>query len=62
MRHSTKTLLPELTISEIQNLTIVVEERLDVNIPGKVKKQFSQADLWNINKQRKSFSTRRYLR
>ena len=62
MRHSTKTLLPELTISEIKNLTVVVEERLDVNIPVKVKKQFCQADLWNINKQRKSFSTRRYLR
>lgn len=62
MKHSTKTLLPALSISDLKNLTILVEERLDVSIPETGKKKFSQADLWNINKHRRTFQTRRYLK
>ena len=62
MKHSTKTLLPDLTIADLKKLTTLVDERLDAHMPEPGKKQFSQADLWNINKQRKTFITRRYLR
>lgn len=62
MKHSTKTLLPALTISDLKNLTIVVEERLDAHTPAIEKKQFTQVDLWNINKQRKTFKARQYLK
>ena len=62
MKHSTTKLLPALTISDLKNLTILVEERLDVHVPETGKKKFSHADLWNINKQGKTFATRRYLK
>ena len=62
MKHSTKTLLPALTNSDLKILTSIVEERLDAHVPVIGKKQFSQADLWNINKQRRTFATRRYLK
>ena len=62
MKHTTKILLPALTIADLKNLTTIVDERLDTQVPATEKKQFNQADLWNINKQRRTFSTRRYLK
>ncbi len=61
MKFSTKNLHPVLTMIEHKNLTILVEERLDVPMPATTKKKFGSVDLWNINKQRKSFKIRRYL-
>ena len=61
MRHSNKTLLPEITIEDLRNLKTLVEERLDTSLPEPIRKKFSQADLWNINKQKRTFKTRRYL-
>ena len=62
MKLSTKILLPVLTIVEHKNLTTLVEERLDAHIRVGAKKQFSQTGLWNIHNQRKTFTTRRYMK
>ena len=52
-------LLQEISKTGINNLTHQVQETLAISY-GSVK-QFSAADLWNIQRQRKAFRTRRGL-
>jgi len=49
-----------VTKMELLNLTNIVEERLDVNykVAGK-KPSFTSAELWNMQRQRRSFVQRR---
>ena len=44
---------------EVKDLTTVVKETLDFGYCNKQHKTFSAADLWNIQRQRRSFNLRR---
>mgnify|MGYP006898379152 CR=1 FL=1 len=49
-----------VTKMELLNLTNIVEERLDVNYKAAGKKpSFTSAELWNMQRQRRSFVQRR---
>jgi hypothetical protein len=50
-------LFQEITKTEINTLTEQVKETLALGY--KTTKQFSAADLWNIQRQRKAFRSRR---
>ncbi len=59
MKTQSTTLLSTLTKSEIKSLTTQVQETLALNTH--VAKTFTAVDLWSIQKQRKSFLTRRQV-
>lgn len=49
-----------VTKMELLNLTNIVEERLDVGYkPAEKKPSFTAAELWNIQRQRRTFVQRR---
>ena len=52
-------LLRPVTGKELKNLTILVNETLDV--PAKPVSKFTSAELYHIHKQKRAFSTRRHL-
>lgn len=53
--------LKEVSKTEINRLTKETKETLDIILENDKKKKFTGADLWNIHRQRRSFSTRRYI-
>ena len=57
--NNTKNLLESLTSNEIKNLTIEVRETIAHGFKKEKRKIFSAADLWNIQRQRKSILSRR---
>lgn len=58
--NNTKNLLELLTNNEIKNLTIEVRETIAHGFKEEKRKIFSAADLWNIQRQRKNISGRRF--
>ena len=56
---TTINLLQQLSRREIYNLTVEVKEII-AELTEKTHKPFSPADLWNIQRRRKSTSIRRY--
>lgn len=58
MKQQSTNLLSTLSKEEVNSLTKVVKETLATEICGHVK-IFSAADLWNIQRQRRSFGGRR---
>ena len=60
MKTQTINFLSPLSIREFKNLTIQVKETLMMNCKKSNHKIFSSAELWNIQKQRKNLTTRKF--
>ena len=52
--------LTSLNTTEVANLTSIVKEVIAVESKPQEKRIFSVSDLWNIQKQRRSFVQRRF--
>lgn len=59
MKRQTFSLFLHLGKKELQTLTTVVSERLDTNFNPMHEKVFGSADMWNINRMKRSFVQRR---
>ena len=53
--------LKEVSKTEINHLTKETKETLDIILVNDKKKKFTGVDLWNIHRQRRFFSTRRFM-
>ena len=58
MKTQSNTLLAELSKTQVENLTNQVKETVAIGYNAGTK-TFSSADLWNIQKQRRTFLSRR---
>ena len=61
MKKHSNTLLTSLSVTEIVNLTSTVEETLAEGFTPPRQKVFTEAELWNIQRQRRSMVQRRFL-
>jgi hypothetical protein len=61
MKTQTTTLLNQLSNNEMQVLTNEVKETLATGYQNNSGKVFSAAELWNIQRQRKSIGSRRHF-
>lgn len=59
MKTQTTNLFNQLSKAETENLTAIVEETLAIGYNQVQEKTFSAAELWNIQRQRKTLSQRR---
>ena len=59
MKTQSTNLFNQISHSEVKDLTTMVKETLDFGCCNKQHKTFSAADLWNIQRQRRSFNVRR---
>ena len=59
MKTQSINLLTALSNQEVKDLTTTVKETLALNIDSH-KKIFTAADLWNIQRRRKTIATRRF--
>jgi len=50
-----------VTKMELQQLMHITEERLDISGRQEERKSFTTADLWNIQRNRRSFGQRRFI-
>ena len=60
MKTQTNNLLETLNYNEIKVLTNEVEERLFLNFKKEINKNFTVAQLWNIQRRRKNADSRRF--
>lgn len=61
MKKSSNVLFRDLSESSLSGLTKQVREILHTGFGAPAHKIFTEADLWNIQRQRKSLATRRFL-
>ena len=59
MKKQSTNLLNQMSNLEVKDLTTVVKETLDFGYFNKQHKTFSAAELWNIQRQRRSLGSRR---
>ena len=59
-RQTTTLFFSNLGKEEVERLTSIVTEVIAVPVKKIISKNFSVADLWNIQKQRRSFVQRRF--
>ena len=60
MKKLTTILFPTMGKIQIESLTTIVKETIAQEYCQKPAKQFTAADLWNIQRQKKSLGLRRY--
>jgi hypothetical protein len=60
MKKQSETLFTQISNQQVNNLTTIVKETLATGISMVPGKTFSAADLWNIQRQKKSMLQRRY--
>ncbi len=62
MKKNSKTLFARLGENEVDKLATIVEETIALDFhPVQPKKTFTAADMWNIQRQRKSPVQRRFI-
>jgi hypothetical protein len=61
MKKQNQGYLTYVTAMELQKLTSMVEERIDADVKAEEKKIFSAAELWNIQRNKRSFVQRRFI-
>ena len=61
MKKQNQGYLTYVTKLELQKLTRVTEETIAMDFKPEEKKVFSSADLWNIQRNRRSFVQRRFI-
>ncbi|MDP4284187.1 MAG: hypothetical protein Q8891_07165 [Bacteroidota bacterium] len=60
MKLKTNNLLEELSNTEVNNLTIVVDETLAQNLKKEDHKNFTVAKLWDIQRRKKNLYSRKF--
>jgi hypothetical protein len=60
MKKQSTTLLSTISKAQVDNLTNIVKETIVPGYAEIAKKQFTAADLWNIQRQRRTFVQRRF--
>lgn len=62
MKKSSNTLFARLGENEVNKLATIVEETIALDVhPAPPKKTFTAAEMWNIQRQRKSPVQRRFI-
>lgn len=61
MKKQNQGYLTYVTNIELQKLTTIVEEKIADNFKQEEKKAFTSADLWNIQRNKRSFGQRRFI-
>ncbi|MES2849489.1 MAG: hypothetical protein V4685_10570 [Bacteroidota bacterium] len=61
MKKQNQGYLTYVTKMELLQLTSIVEERIALDVKPEEKKIFTSADLWNIQRNRRSFTQRRSI-
>lgn len=62
MKLQTNTLLASISPANVNSLTTIVKETIDANCSSKKQaRKLSIAELWMINKQRRTYSSRRFI-
>lgn len=61
MKKSIKSYLDHLTKNEIHQLTTLVEETIAVGLIEKQQKSFTAADLWNIQRNARTRTIRKFF-
>ncbi len=61
MKTQSTPLFTGLNNHQVQNLMAMVKEILALNFTSPAPKSFTAADLWNIQRRKKTFTTRRFL-
>jgi hypothetical protein len=59
MKTQLTNLFNQISKTQVENLTMEVKETLAMSYSHNQSKTFSAAELWNIQRQRKSLNTRR---
>ena len=60
MKKQSNTLFTGISKEQVENLTTIVKETIVVGYNQAQTKLFTAADLWNIQRQKKGFSQRRF--
>ena len=60
MKKLTTILFPAMGKVQIESLTTIIEERIATGYSQAPAKQFTAADLWNIQRQKKNLAVRRF--
>lgn len=60
MKLQSTSLLESLTTREIKKLTTEIKETLLINFKSSSRKNFTSAQLWNVHRQGRNFSARRF--
>ena len=60
MKKQSTTLLATISKAQVENLTNIVKETIVPGYSQRPTRQFTAADLWNIQSQRRSFVQRRF--
>ena len=60
MKKQSNTLFIEISKEQVENLTTIVKETIVAGYNQVQTKLFTAADLWNIQRQKKGFSQRRF--
>ncbi|MEO6720231.1 MAG: hypothetical protein ABIN67_07680 [Ferruginibacter sp.] len=60
MKKQSETLFAQISDQQVNSLTTIVKETLATSISKVARNAFSAADLWNIQRQKKSMLQRRY--
>ena len=61
MKKSANSLFASLSNSSIAQLTNEVKETLAFDLPFQIRHEFAAADLWNLQRQAKSRTQRRFI-
>jgi hypothetical protein len=60
MRRQSISLFTRLTKEELASITTIVKEVVAMEHKATIEKKFSPADLWNIQRQKRTFVQRRF--
>ena len=60
MKKQSNTLFTGISKEQVENLTTIVKETIAAGYNQAATKLFTAADLWNIQRQKKGFSQRRF--
>ena len=60
MRHQSSSLFTTLTKEEFEGIINIVSETISLGQTTTKEKKFSAADLWNIQRQKRTFVQRRF--
>ena len=60
MKKQSNTLFIDISKEQVENLTTIVKETIVAGYNQAQAKLFTAADLWNIQRQKKGFSQRRF--
>ena len=60
MKKNSELLFSQISQDQIRSITTVVKETLAANVTKPIQKVFSAAELWDIQRRRRTFSYRKF--